>query len=646
MATNIISGLSSGIDWKTMVDQLISVDHQRVDLITNKQKTEQTKLTEWQNVSTKLLALKTAVGNLKDPDAFNVYKAGMSTDNAAVPAAGLLAVTSSTTASAGSYTIKVNNLATAQKISSKTFTTMTSALGITGGLTINGATITIDGADTLLNVRDKINNANAGSTPTGVTAGIVSYGAGDNRLILTSDTTGVGGIIDLSGAPLAAFEFDHPVNELTAGADASLTVNGVPVTRTKNIIADLIPGVTLNLLNSDSSATITLTLGRDTDAIMTKINAFVASYNSISSYIKTQTSYDATKKQTGGVLFGDGTLASIKTDLTSRLTESVWGVSASYATLGMVGVNVDRYGQLSVDNGKLTNLLKTNFNDLVKLFAANVTTSTGSMGYISHGNQTKPGEFQVHIDTIATRSASAPSDGGLDVDGKLTNNEELTITAGKKTAVINLTAGMSMTQIVETINGGMTLGVTAAAVDGQLVLTQDSYGSGHTFTIQQQQGLLWSGGDPAVTSGVDVAGTINGEAATGTGQILKGNAGTVNIDGLSIRYTGAVPDADADAGAIRLTFGVAELFDQALFNITDTFEGYVAFKQESLQTKITGYGTQIDEMEARLERKREMLTNQYVAMETALQKIQSQSAWLTAQTQAAVNGWYKSSSSG
>jgi flagellar capping protein FliD len=639
MATNLISGLASGIDWKTMVDQLISVDHQRVDLITNKQKAETAKLTEWQSLNTKLLALKTAVTNLKDASAFSLYKAVMTTDKATVKGEDLLAVTSSTSASAGSYTIKVNNLAVAQRISSGTFTTMTSALGddYAGDLTINGTSITIAAADTLLNVRDRINNANTGSDPTGVTASIVSYSASDIRLILTSDATGEAGMGEISGDHAGSFGF----TELTAGADASLTVNGIPVTRTENTVDDLIPGVTLNLLNSDPTATITLTMERDTDAIMTKIKAFVASYNSISSYIKTQTSYDDAKKQTGGILFGDGTLASIKADLTSRLTESVWGVSASYATLGLVGINVDRYGQLSVDSSKLTTYLKTNFNDLVKLFAADVTTSTGSLEYLSHGNQTNPGEYTVHIDTAATRSTSAPSDGGLDGDGLLTGDEELTITAGDESAVISLTAGMSMTEIVETINSGMTLGITASADDGQLVLTQDSYGN-HTFTIHQQNGLLWTGGDQTADNGNDVAGSINGEATTGTGQVMKGDNGTDNVDGLSIRYTGTA--APVDAGTVRLTFGVAELFDRALFNITDTFEGYVSFKQESLQTKITGYGTQINDMEARLERKREMLINQYAAMESAIQKIQSQSAWLTAQTQAAVNGWYRGSS--
>ena len=48
--------------------------------------------------------------------------------------------------------------------------------------------------DTLASIRNKINNANAGTTPTGVTASIVSYGTNDYRLMLTSDTTGEDGI--------------------------------------------------------------------------------------------------------------------------------------------------------------------------------------------------------------------------------------------------------------------------------------------------------------------------------------------------------------------------------------------------------------------------------------------------------------------
>ena len=41
-----------------------------------------------------------------------------------------------------------------------------------------------------------------------------------------------------------------------------------------------------------------------------------------------------------------------------------------------------------------------------------------------------------------------------------------------------------------------------------------------------------------IENGLDVQGEINGEEATGKGQILTGNVGNSNTDGLAIRYTG------------------------------------------------------------------------------------------------------------
>ena len=202
MSTNLISGLSSGFDWRTMVVQLIAVDHRRVDMISNKKKNSQDKLTEWQSFNTKLLSLKTAAGNLKNAEAFNLYKTAMSTDSSTVKASDLLTVTTSTMASIGSYTLKVNSLAAAQKISSGSFNSLSGVLGAdyAGDLLINGMVINIAATDTLTSVREKINNANAGASPTGVTAGILSYGVGDYRLVITSDNTGASGIGLLNGS--------------------------------------------------------------------------------------------------------------------------------------------------------------------------------------------------------------------------------------------------------------------------------------------------------------------------------------------------------------------------------------------------------------------------------------------------------------
>jgi flagellar hook-associated protein 2 len=84
---------------------------------------------------------------------------------------------------------------------------------------------------------------------------------------------------------------------------------------------------------------------------------------------------------------------------------------------------------------------------------------------------------------------------------------------------------------------------------------------------------------------------------------------------------------------------VAELFDRTLFSITDPYEGYVSFKESSLQNSIDDSQTRIDQMEAQLLLKKQTMINSFVMMETALNKIQSQSSWLTSQISAAEGGW-------
>ena len=477
--------------------------------------------------------------------------------------------------------------------------------------------------------------------------------------------------------------------------------------------------------------------------------------------------------------FGDGTLGSVKSDLTSTLIQSVWGVSSEYATMGLVGINLDNEGQLSIDTDKLQGYLKTNFNDIKNLFSANGTTNAGTLEYISYSRDTQAGEYTVHIATAAAQSTATSNNGAVG------ENETLTITEGDKVAEIFLTTDDTLTDIKNAINsemskvytetlvgdaqlyegsGGTTAlssstawdqvyidgthsanladndvisftgtsrsgsevegsytisdasedtvlemlsaiesaygnGITATidssgqivltdkssgkselsitfdytqahdlsfgssisttnsggqegryAMDitatddgnGHLVLAHDNYGSDYSFTISESAATsgnkLWTGGDQTVNNGVDVVGTINGEAATGSGQILTGDDGENNVDGLVVKYTGTAESVDA--GEIKMTLGTAELFDRVLFNITDSYDGYVDFKMESLQDSINSYETKIEEMEARLDRKMEMMINRFVAMEIALGQIQSQSQWLASQLDAASNGWW------
>jgi len=427
--------------------------------------------------------------------------------------------------------------------------------------------------------------------------------------------------------------------ELVEGADASIIVDGVTTTSTKNTVEDVIPGVTLNLLKMDADTTITLNVDRDLEAIMEKISAFVDAYNEVKTYIQQQQSYDQDKEKTGGILFGDGTLSSVKSDITFTLIQSVWGVSSEYSMMGLVGINLDNEGHLSIDSDKLEGYLKTNFNDVSNLFAANGSTNAGTLEYVLHSRDTEAGEYTVNITTAATQSTSTSN------NGTVGENETLTITEGDKVAEIALTTDMNISGIKNAINSEMSkvyMDITATDDgSGHLVLTHDHFGNDYSFTISEDAATpsnkLWTGGDQTVNNGVDVAGTINGEAATGSGQILKGNEGESNIEGLAIKYTGTAEGLDV--GEIKLTLGTAALFDRVLFNITDPYEGYVAFKQDSLQDSIDSFETRIEEMEARLDLKMENMMNRFIAMESALSVMQSQSQWLTGQINASYSGW-------
>jgi flagellar hook-associated protein 2 len=195
-----------------------------------------------------------------------------------------------------------------------------------------------------------------------------------------------------------------------------------------------------------------------------------------------------------------------------------------------------------------------------------------------------------------------------------------------------------------TMTGGATgrysVDVTASK-DGsdQLVLTHNQYGSRQSFTVEV------SGADLGLTdnqtySGVDVAGTINGEAATGVGQNLTGDApgegDTTSVEGLVIKYTGAGTGLQ---GNVKITMGVAELFDRVLYDITNIANGYLDFRMESLTESIDNFDDRIEELEARLDRKMEMMISKFVAMELALSQIQNQSQWLQGQLNASFSGW-------
>ena len=89
------------------------------------------------------------------------------------------------TIAAGTYAIEVLNLASPEQIASDSFSSSSTALGVSGDMVINGTTISVAATDTLTGIASEINSANAG-----VSASVLAISGSEYKLNLQSINSG------------------------------------------------------------------------------------------------------------------------------------------------------------------------------------------------------------------------------------------------------------------------------------------------------------------------------------------------------------------------------------------------------------------------------------------------------------------------
>lgn len=210
------AGLSSGIDWTSVVDSIIQARSVPIDQLNTKITTNKSQITAYQQFQSLLNTLNSSLSvlegavsfdNSKDVFASKTVFSSVSRTDGQTPtaASNLVGVTVTNSAAAANHNIEVLQTASAEKDSSDAIASTSSALGLTDGdsFSINGTAITVSSTDTLISLRDRINAADTGANPTGVTANIVSVSANQNYLILTADNTGTPiTIANTTGTPL------------------------------------------------------------------------------------------------------------------------------------------------------------------------------------------------------------------------------------------------------------------------------------------------------------------------------------------------------------------------------------------------------------------------------------------------------------
>jgi flagellar hook-associated protein 2 len=229
-----------------------------------------------------------------------------------------------------------------------------------------------DGRDT---PQDIVNAINA-STSSGVKAQLVYTGdtSGTPYQIVLTGAQGATNAFTLatsygagSGSPGLNFGFNLS-NQ--SAADALVKVDGVTFSRPSNTLTDVVPGVTLNLKATTSSAA-NLDLTRDNTAIKDKITALVSAYNDAVTIFNEVSDPKSSLATYGATLVGDSTVRLVKTQLRSMMTGPSSTPSGSVAALWQLGVSIDQTGAMSVDNTKLDAALTNNYDDVVKAFTGN-----------------------------------------------------------------------------------------------------------------------------------------------------------------------------------------------------------------------------------------------------------------------------------
>ncbi len=211
------------------------------------------------------------------------------------------------------------------------------------------------------------------------------------------------------------------------------------------------------------------------------------------------------------------------------------------------------------------------------------------------GTNTSPVEgYSVQIDQVATKSfvqgTAALSQQVIDA------GETLTVSEGGKTVSFTTIQGESATSNLNEFESRINeAGLNIDLIrndDGTIGLRHKEFGSKHTFSVASTTaGVLSKVGDvtDAAIAGLDVKGTINGEEASGDGQVLTGKQNAPNVAGLAIRYTGEKPTPEGEIA------GTVSVFQNSLiFQVGANEDQTVSVSLRNMSTRALSQGLTTD----------------------------------------------------
>lgn len=352
MANLYISGIGSGIDWRSIVDATMNVERVPISRWTSKQQTLNSAKAAWMSLRTSLATLDSKLEALNSESIF---------DSKMVTSSNGLVFSASASSGAldGEYLLGVTHTALAHVIASDAVGNAEAPLGLSGTFSINGEQVTVTEEDSLKDIAISIGEASCGASASVIDGRLVlkALETGEaNAIGLVDDVTGIlvtlGLLVDNEGN----LEVKH---ELTSARNALFSLDGLEIERSSNVVSDVLEGITLTL-KGDGSAT--LSVRADYTLAIAVFRDFVDAYNSFVNKASQDSGRD-------GVLRGDPALSRLCSALRTLATAPLEGFESPYKALYEIGISTSSKSPvLHLDESALGKALQSDPDAVKRLF--------------------------------------------------------------------------------------------------------------------------------------------------------------------------------------------------------------------------------------------------------------------------------------
>ncbi len=420
------------------------------------------------------------------------------------------------------------------------------------------------------------------STSLGVTASLNLAAVGSNAigtiLTLTSNSNGTTGALtvnsslnDITGT--TSLTYTSPVT----GTNASLTVDGVTLSSASNTVANLIPGVTFQLLApSAAGEQVQVVIGNDNTDVESTVAQMVSDYNALISGVNAQEGLDSSNN--AEPLFGSPTLSLLQQQLLSGLNmQSPNG----YLTAISANTNTTLTGAITIQVGsgaaQVINVPATSGNNTIAGLAsainaaqigvtANVVTSNGQ-STLTLASQTAGTSGALTVSSTVEATSDTPlsfSDTGGYTNTTADTGTFKATSTDMLTGSISIRVGNGATQTfsVPTSPNNTLTGLAAAITSSGIGLTANAVTTNGTTTLTLTSGTVGSAGALTVTP--NILDTTN-TSTTPLSYTKSSDINSLTSLGISVNNDGSITfDAASLDSVLNSDYsGVAGFFQNA-----------------------------------------------------------------------------------